>query len=803
MENLFKDIRYGVRSFLKRPGFLAIALSTLALGIGATTAMFTVVNSILLRPLQFPEPERIVLLESINPAMGADGSNTSVPDIADWQQQSQSFEQIASFVWGGAFVTLGDETERVRAASVSAEFFPLLRTNPILGRWIGAGDIPESNESVAVISHGFWQRRFGGAASAVNSKIMIGRWSTTIVGIMPAGFNYPDDSELWVAFQPKLATEPRDNRYVNVVARLKPNVSLAQAQTEMDTINQRLAQNYPVTNTGWGVRLTELRERMVGELRTSLLILLGAVAVVLLIACANVANLLLARAAHRQKEIALRTALGASRMRVVRQLLTESVLLSLVSGLIGLGLSVWLLKLLIAISPANSPRIKEIGIDWRVFIFAFSVTILAGLLFGLVPALHTSRPDLNETLKESGRQGGTGGSRNRVGSFLIVSEIALSFILLASAGLLIKSFINLRRIDPGFTANNVLALRLAVTSQTYNSNEKRAQLYRQLVDQVKATPGVQSVGAILSLPLGGDTFNLGRSVIREGDAEIPENAINSNHLVITPDYFQTLKIPVKAGRAFNDQDNLDSVKVAIINEKLAQRLWPGENPIGKRFHVWRDEKFSREVVGVVGNTKQSLDEEAGNQTYVPYAQDPTWSSLTFVVRTSGDPTAFAGSVREALRSVDKTLPTYNLKTMDDVVTTAAAPRRLPMLLLSAFAGVAIFLASLGIYGVTSYYVTQRTHEIGVRMALGAQLNQILRLVLKQGLVLVVVGVGIGAIGSWFATRLLSSLLYEVSVTDSVTFIVVAVLLIIVALLACYIPARRATKVDPMIALRYE
>jgi putative ABC transport system permease protein len=349
----------------------------------------------------------------------------------------------------------------------------------------------------------------------------------------------------------------------------------------------------------------------------------------------------------------------------------------------------------------------------------------------------------------------------------------------------------------------VLALRLAVTSQTYNSNEKRAQLYRQLVDQVKATPGVQSVGAILSLPLGGDTFNLGRSVIREGDAEVPENAINSNHLVITPDYFQTLKIPVKAGRAFNDQDNLDSVKVAIINEKLAQRLWPGENPIGKRFHVWRDEKFSREVVGVVGNTKQSLDEEANNQTYVPYAQDPTWSSLTFVVRTSGDPTAFAGSVREALRSVDKTLPTYNLKTMDDVVTTAAAPRRLPMLLLSAFAGVAIFLASLGIYGVTSYYVTQRTHEIGVRMALGAQLNQILRLVLKQGLVLVVVGVGIGAIGSWFATRLLSSLLYEVSVTDSVTFIVVAVLLIIVALLACYIPARRATKVDPMIALRYE
>ena len=802
MENLFKDLRYGARSFLKRPGFLVIALSTLALGIGAATAMFTIVNSVLLRPLQFPEPERIVLLESVNPQIGATASNTSVPDIADWQQQSQSLEQIASFISGGAFVTLDDETERVRAASVSAEFFPLFRTNPIHGRWIVAGDTQQNSESVAVISHTLWQRRFGGA-DVLNRKVKIGGFMTTVVGVMPAGFKYPNDCELWVAFKPNLATEPRDNRYVNVVARLKPGVSLTQAQTELDTINQRLSQNYPVTNTNWGVKITELRERMVGELRTSLLILLGAVAVVLLIACANVANLLLARAAYRQKEIALRTALGASRLRIVRQLLTESVLLSLISGLIGLGLSVWLLKLLIAISPADSPRIDEIGIDWRVYMFALGVTILAGLLFGLVPALHTSRPDLNETLKESGRQGGSGSSRNRAGSFLIVSEIALSFILLASAGLLIKSFINLRRIDPGFTPDNVLALRLAVTSPNYNSNEKRAQLYQQLVNQVKATPGVEAVGAITSLPLRGDTFNLGRGVIREGDQEIAQNQISALNLVITTDYFHTLKIPVKAGRVFNDHDNVDSVKVAIINEQMAHRLWPGENPIGKRFHIWRDEKFSREVVGVVGDTKQSLDKEAEYQMYIPYAQDPTWSSLTFVVRTSGEPTAFAGAVREALRSVDKTLPTYNLKTMNDVVAASAAPRRLPMMLLSAFAAVAMLLAMLGIYGVTSYYVTQRTHEIGVRMALGARMTQILRLVLKQGLVLVVLGVVIGGIGSWFATRLLSSLLYEVSVTDSVTFMGVAVLLMIVALLACYIPARRATKVDPMVALRYE
>ena len=803
MENLLNDLRYGVRSFLKRPGFLVIAVSMLALGIGATTAMFTVVNSVLLRPLQFPEPERIVLLEGVNPAKGITQSNMSVPDIVDWQQQSQSFEQIAAFVSGGIFVTTGDETERVRATAVSAEFFPLFRTSAAHGRWIVAGETQQGSEPVAVLSHALWQRRFGGDPNVVNSKVVLNGKSATIVGVMPAGFTYPGDAEIWTAFPLTPADQPRDNRFVGVVSRLKPNVSLPQAQTELDTINQRLAQNYVETNSGWSVRLTELRERMVGELRTSLLILLGAVALVLLIACANVANLLLARAAYRHKEIAVRTALGASRVRVVRQLLTESVLLSLVSGVIGLGLSVWLLKLLIAISPANTPRMDEIGIDWPVFGFAGGVTILAGLLFGLVPALHMSRPDLNETLKESGRQGGASGSRNRIGGLLIVSEIAVSFVLLVSAGLLIKSFINLRQIDPGFNPDNVLALRLSLTPGKYPQGEPRAQVYHQLVEQVKAVPGVQAAGAILSLPLGGDTFNVWRGLIREGHPATLEEQVGAQHLVITPDYFQALQIPLKAGRVFNDHDNTQSAKVVIVNEKLARQLWPGEDPIGKRFTVWRDEKFSREVVGVVGDTKQSLDKEAGNQMYVPYAQDPTWGSLSLVVRTASEPTAIAASVRDALRSVDKTMATYNLRTMDEVVATSAAARRLPMLLLSALAGVAMLLAMLGIYGITSYYVTQRTHEIGVRMALGAQVTQIMRLVLRQGMVLVLFGVGLGVVGSWFATRLMSSLLYEVSATDSVTFTSIAVLLIIVALLACYIPARRATKVDPMVALRYE
>jgi len=804
MENLFKDIRYGVRSFLKRPGFLVIALSTLALGIGATTAMFTVVNSVLLRPLQFSEPEQIVMLEGTNLSKGITQSNMSVPDIIDWQQQSKSFEQIAPFVTGGTFLSTGDETERAKAAFiVSADFFPLFRTNPIQGRWIVADDLQQGRDSVAVLSYALWQRRFGGAANVINSKVTLSGEATTIVGVMPAGFEYPDDTEIWIAMPLDPAEQPRDNRWINVIGRLKPGVSLDAVKSELDTINQRLAQNYPVTNTGWTVKITELRERLVGKLRTSLMILLGAVALVLLIACANVANLLLARAAHRQKEIAVRTALGASRGRVVRQLLTESVMLSVVSGAIGLGLSIWLVKLLIAISPADSPRLDEITIDMRVFVFAFGVTILAGLLFGLVPALQTSRPDLNETLKESGRQGAASGRRNRVGGFLIVSEIAISFILLTSAGLLIKSFINLRRLDLGFSPDNVLALRVALPPGKYASGEPRAQMFRQIVDQVKTTPGVQSAGAILSLPLGGDTFNVGRSLIREGRPMEPAEATSAQYLPITPDYFQTLQIPLKAGRLFNDQDNLQSTKVVIVNEKLAREVFPGEDPIGKRFSIWRDEKFPREVVGVVANTKQAFDEEPGTQMYVPYAQDANWGSLSLLVRTTGEPTALANSVREAIRSVDKATPTYNLRTLNDVVSVSAAPRRLPMMLLSSFAAVAMLLAMLGIYGVTSYYVNQRTHEIGVRMALGARMTQILRLVLKQGMVLVVFGVLIGGVGSWFATRLLSSLLYEVSVTDSVTFVGVAVLLTIVALLACYIPARRATKVDPMIALRYE
>ena len=801
MDTLLKDIRYAVRSFLKRPGFLVIAVSTLALGIGATTAMFTVVNSVLLRPLQFPEPERIVLFQGTTPWHGIHTKNLSVPDLADWQTQSQSFEQIAAFVTSTWFLENGDETERVRAAGVTPEFFPLFRTNPMHGRLFQPDDFQRGKEPV-VLSYAYWQRRYGGSTAVLNSKIKIGSESTAIVGIMPPGFTYPDDTEIWWSRQLQPANEARDNRYMSAVARLKPNVSIAQAQAEMDTINQRLAQNYPVTNTNWGVRLTELREHFVGELRTSLLILLGAVAFVLLIACANVANLLLARAAYRQQEIAVRTALGASRMRVVRQLLTESVLLSIVSGLIGLGLSIWLVKLLIAISPANSPRVDEIGIDLRVFGFTFGVTVLAGLLFGLFPALQTSRPNLNEMLKDSGRHGAESGGRNRIGGLLIVSEIALSFVLLAGAGLLIKSFINLREINPGFNADNVLVMRLVLLWPKYKEAEPRIQAYKQVIDNVKAIPGVQFAGAVLALPLKGDNFALSRSVIPEGRPMTPEEAVNARHLAVSGDYFQTMQIPLKSGRLFTDQDNSQSTQVVIVSERMARQLWPNENPIGRRFQIWRDEKFSREVIGVVGDTKvESVDKDTENQMYISYLQDSNWSGLTLVVRTTGEAGAFAGSVREAVRAVDKGIPTYNLRSMNDVVSIAAAPRRLPMLLLSSFAGVAMLLAMLGIYGVTSYYVTQRTHEIGVRMALGARIGDVLKLIMRRAMLLAVIGIGIGIAGAFAVTRYMTTLLFGVEPVDAITFVGVGIVLAAVVFVACFIPARRAAKIDPLEALR--
>jgi putative ABC transport system permease protein len=803
METLLKDLRYGMRTLIKHPGFFIIAVITLALGIGANTAMFTTVNAVLLRPLAYPDSESLVLLEGVNPSKGITQSNMSVPDLVDWQAQSQTFDQLAGFISGNTFLAKGEDTERVRTSSVSSNFFSLMRVNAIQGRTLQPDDAQVGRDPGVVLSYGLWQRAFGADANIVGSKVTLNGKVATVVGVMPAGFDYPQQAELWAPFLLDGAKERRDNRYVGVIGRLKPGVTAPQAQADLDTINQRLAGSFGDTNAGWTVRVTNLRERLVGALRPSLLILTGAVAFVLLIACANVANLMLSRATSRQKEIAVRTALGASRGQIIRQLLTESVLLSVIGGILGLGLSVWLTRLLIAISPPNSPRFEEIQIDGRVFLFTFGVTILTGLLFGLVPALQTSRTNLNQGLGAT-RGSATNESQNRFGSVLIVSEIALSFILLVGAGLLLKSFMRLRDVSPGFNPANVITMRLSGVPGKYPSGAPRAQLFRQAVDKVKTVPGVVAAGAVLSLPLGGDTFTVGRSYIREGRPMTPEESSNAGYLVITPDYFRAMQIPLTAGRAFSDHDNDQSTKVLIVNETMARQLWPGESPIGKRLTIWRDEKFPREIVGVVGDTKASLDTDAGAQMYVPYAQDPNWGSLTLAVRTtSSDPAGLAPAIRNEIKSLDKALPLYNVKTLEEVVANDVAPRRTSMLLFGTFATVALLLSIIGIYGVTAYHVTHRTHEIGIRMALGAQLRDVLTLILKRGVVLALVGLGVGLAGAFALTRLMATLLFGVKPVDALTFAIVSVCVIAVAVIACYIPARRATKVDPLTALRYE
>jgi putative ABC transport system permease protein len=802
MDSLIKDLLYGIRGLLKQPAFTFVAVGTLALAIGGNTAMFSVVNAVLLRPLQYPESDRIVAFEGINPQQGITRSNMSIPDFADWQAQNHVFAQIAGFDSGGVILNNGDEAERVRAAWVTENFFTLFQVPALYGRALQPADVRVGGEPLVVIGYGLWQRRYGGDTGIVGKSVMLSGKGATILGVMPPGFDYPDQTEAWVPFPIEPSKEARENRFLNVVGRLKPGASVSQAQFELDTINQRLAQSYHETNFGWSARVRTLQEDLVRNVRLSLLVLLCAVAFVLLIACANIANLLLARATSRQKEIALRSALGASRFRIVRQLLTESLLISVIGGMVGLLTSVWLTRLLIAISPANTPRVNEIRPDLRVLIFTFGLMIVTGLALGLVPALQASRLDYAEGLKESAR-GSTGGRSNRVRGALMITEIALSFVLLVGAGLLIKSFMRLREVNSGFNADNVLVFRLAGPPGKLKEDVQRNQFFRQAIGQIRSTPGVQSVGMVLSLPLGGDSFNVGRGVIPEGRPAVPEENIDAAYLPASPEYFRTLQIPLIAGRIFDERDTDTAPKVLVINEPMARRLWPGQNPIGRHVSIWHDEKFSREIIGVVGETKGSLNDDPAAQMYVPYAQDSTWGGMSFVVRTEGNPAAAFSGIRNEIRLLDKGAAVFNVRPMNEVVATSLAPRRAPMLLLSAFAATALLLALMGIYGVTAYYVTQRTQEIGIRIALGAQIRDVLSLVLKSGMTLTAIGVAVGLAGAFAVTRWMKTLLFAVTPTDWLTLAAVSVCVLITTLLACYLPARRATKVDPLVALRYE
>jgi putative ABC transport system permease protein len=799
------DLRYALRKLAKAPAFAAIAILTLALGIGANTAIFSLVNGVLLRPLPFPESERIVYFEGKNPAAGITDSNISYLDFTDWSQQTDLFASTAAY-WTGNADLSGDgaEPEAVPRAGVTPGFFAVLGVQPALGRAILPEDdkpasFNEGRGTVAIISHGLWKRRFGSDPAIVGKVVQMKSRPLTVIGVMPPGFEYPEQTQIWVNSAVNLSEEPRDNRAWSAIARLNSNVDLKQAQTRVSALNARLDKQFHETNKGWDVSLWKLHERLVREMKPSLLALLGAVGLVLLIACANVANLLLARSAARQKEIAIRAAMGASGTRVLRQMLTESILLSAIGGIAGLVLSIWLTDVLMSMLPEGAPRLAHIGIDYRVLTFALGVSALTGILFGIVPALQASKLDVTSALKEGGRSG-EGHRRTSARSLLLIGEVALSLMLLVGAGLLIKSFLRLQEIRPGFNAHNVLVANLALPYPKYQYHQFE-EFFRQLKERLAAAPGVQAAGGSINLPLNASGYAIGRGFIPEGRPLTVDENRDAMFSSITGDYFRALQIPLLSGRTFELRDNADAPKVVIINETIAKRHFgSATEAIGKRLSIWRDEKFMREIVGVVGDTKTgSLTGEGGAQIYVPNAQ-AEFNIMGLVIRTAGDPAAFATTLRHEVQALDKDQPIYNVRTMDDVVANSLGTRRVSMQLFTVFAIAALLLAAIGIYGVMAYSVTQRTQEIGIRMALGAQKSDVLRLVVRQGMTLAAIGVVVGLVGALGLTRVISNLLFGVGASDPTTFIVISLLLIAVAFVACYLPARRAAKLDPVIAL---
>jgi putative ABC transport system permease protein len=806
MTTFWQDLRYGARTLQRSPGVAFVAILAIALGIGANTTIFSVVNSLLLRPLPFANPDKLVKVLTTDPKRNRNDLPTSFPNFADWREQNQVFENITAYSDASAAFSGDDAPEQINGVAATAGMFPLLGVKPFLGRPFYAEEERPGSAPVAVISYGLWQRRFGSDRKLIGQQVMLDGKSTTIVGVMPQGFKFPLDSEnpeIWSPLDPTTElNQTRGARYLNVVARLKGGVTLQQAQADMESVSHRLEEQYPANNTGRGIRLVSLYEDTVGEVRPALLILLGAVGCVLLIACANVANLLLARAAGRHKEIAVRTALGASRLRIVRQLLTESVLLATIGGISGLLLAMWGVDTLVKFIPAGVPRAQEISMDGRALGFTLAISILTGIIFGLVPALQASRLDLNESLKEGGRGSTEGMRRNRVRGLLVVFEIALSLMLLVGAGLLIKSFERLRDINPGFNPERVLTMSIALPDSKYAEPERQAIFFQELIKRAATLPGVESAALIEPLPLSGNHSTT--SFIIEGHAPLaPSDQLIANTRAISPDFFKAMSIPVIKGRTFTERDSKDAPNVLVVNETLARRFFPGEDPIGKRATVYPF-KTPCEIVGIVGDVRhRSLDVEAEPEFYVSYLQSPQ-PFMSLVARSvSNDPAQLTAAIQSAVQEIDKAQPISDVKTMNQLLGESTASRRFNMLLLGIFALLALILASVGIFGVMSYMVSQRTHEIGIRMALGAQVSDVFKLVVGQGMVLVLIGIGIGLLGAFAITRVMSGLLYGVSATDPLTFIGVALLLSAVALIACLIPARKATRVDPMIALRYE
>ncbi len=810
---LLQDIRYGARMLLKSPGFTLIAVITLALGIGANTAIFSLVNSILLRQLPFRQPEQLVRVDSRRLASGK--YSFTLPDFIDYRDHNQSLSDIAAYTPWSANLTDQGEPEQFQGLRISANAFELLGVEAVAGRVLAPGDDEPGQQQVAVLSYGLWRRRFGADPQLVGKKLTLNGASYTVVGVLPPQFFFPipiREAELAVPLAPDadpLRGLRASTNFLRALARLKPGFTREQAEVDLTAVAERIRRQYPVANAQkLGVTLSPLREEVVGAFRLALWVLLGAVGMVLLITCANLANLALARATGRRREMAIRAALGATRRRLVQQLATESLLLALFGAGLGLLLAFYGIDLLLALSPATLPRTGEVGIDFRVLGFTLALSLLAGALFGLAPAWQATRVSLNEELKGGGR-GASGGKRqNRARGLLVVSEIALSVVLLAGAGLLIKSFLRLQAVNPGFEAENALAIRLSLPKAQYSNRAAVTVFYEKLRPRLESLPGVEAVGFVSALPLSGVSFSIPFTI--EGRATSPDESHRADYRAVDAGYFRALKIPLIAGREFNERDAAETPPVALISQNLARRHWPQGSPLGARLRINDNNQGPRpvEVVGVVGDVKHlSLDGEPAPHIYLPVRQahedGVAWLTNTqyWLLRTTVDPLTLSAAARREIQAVDRNAPASNIRTMEQYLAASVAPRRFNLRLLSIFAVAALILAGAGLYGVISHGVAQRKRELGIRIALGARPGDVLKLVTGEGMALAIIGVALGLMAALALTRVMEGLLFGVRATDPLTYMVIALLLMLVALLACYIPARRATKVDPLIALR--
>lgn len=795
MDTLLQDLRFGMRLLLRQPAFTLIVVLTLALGIGANTAIFSVVNGVLLRPLPFPHPERLLTVWGSHPDIGQE--EASQPDFVDWREGARSFEYLEGCANSFFNLTGVGEPERLTGVQVTSGFFQALGIPMALGRTFETGEDQQGNNHVVVVSHGFWKRRLGANPAVLGQTLTLDGQPHTIIGVAPERFHLRWDAEVWV---PLALDTPRGRRsdFLYVIGRLAPGATRERAQLELTAVAARLAQQYPDTNMGFTAQAVPLQEDLVGESRPALLIFMGAVGLVLLIACANVANLMLARSSRRQRELAVRAALGASRGRLIQQMLTESVLLALLGGALGLLLAVWSIDALRTAEFSLIPGHAEVGIDGWVLAFTLGLSLVTGILFGLAPALRLPGNDLDGTLR-AGARGLTGGlGLRQLRGLLVVGEVALALVLLVGAALLLRSFDRLQRVDTGIQSEGVLTMRVMLPQTKYPEDPQVASFFQQLTERVATVPGVQSSGVTNAVPLGGTPF---WAFSIEGQTSSPGGAQDAETFTVSPGYFHTLSIPLRTGRLLEPQDGPSAPKVALINETLARRYWPGKDPLGSRITVDGETWFT--IVGVVGDVRATtLQKEPYSQLYLPSTQLPR-RMMFLTVRTSGDPMSLVGSLRQEVKALDPDLPVSDVLTMAQRFGRAAAKPRVNVLLLGGFAVVALLLAGIGIYGVISQMVVQRTREIGIRMALGAKAEDVLRLMIRQGMAPALVGIGVGLVAAWGSSRLLASLLYGVSATDPLSFCFVPVFLAGVALFAAWLPARRATRVDPTETLRQE